>query len=222
VVVPRPETPAAAWQALMQGNERFVSGLREHPHQDADHRAEVAKGQRPFALVFGCADSRVASEIIFDRGLGDLFVVRTAGHVVDSAVLGSIEFGVEYLEIPLVVVLGHDGCGAVSAALDAEASGQMPRGYVRDVVERVMPSVLAARRAGFTDLDHVIDEHTRHTVHLLIERSEAVAERVDDGRCAVVGVDYTLADGHARLIDVIGPLPGDEPLGAEDLQGTAG
>jgi carbonic anhydrase len=209
VGVTRPDTPAAAWQALRDGNQRFVSGTREHPNQDADHRTELAKGQRPFALVFGCADSRVAAEIIFDRGLGDLFVVRTAGHVVDTAVLGSIEFGVEYLEIPLVVILGHDGCGAVSAALESQASGRMPKGFVRDVVERVTPSVLAARRSGLTSLDHVIDEHTRHTAHLLTERSDVIADRIGDGRCAVVGVRYTLAEGQARQLDALGMLDAD-------------
>jgi carbonic anhydrase len=210
--VTRPDTPVAAWRALREGNDRFVAGRREHPHQDADRRNELASGQRPFALVFGCSDSRVAAEIIFDRGLGDLFVVRTAGHVVDTGVLGSIEFGVELLEIPLVVVLGHDGCGAVVAALEAHESGQMPGGFVRDVVERVTPSVLSARQAGLVDLDDVIDEHTRHTAQLLAERSSAISRRVSDGRCAVVGVNYTLTDGHARLLDVTGLLDasGDE------------
>jgi carbonic anhydrase len=209
--VDRPDSPASAWSALLEGNNRFVTGRREHPHQDADRRAELAHGQRPFALIFGCSDSRVAAEIIFDRGLGDLFVVRTAGHVVDSGVLGSIEFGVSVLEIPLVVVLGHDSCGAVTAALQAHASGVMPTGYVRDVVERVTPSVLAAKQAGFDELDDVIDEHTRHTAHLLVERSQAIASRVNDGQCAVVGVNYTLDDGHAVLLEVRGDL-GDRGL----------
>ncbi len=202
----RPETPTTAWAALREGNDRFVEGRREHPHQDADRRAELTEGQRPFALVFGCSDSRVAAEIIFDRGLGDLFVVRTAGHVVDSAVLGSIEFGVELLDIPLVVVLGHDGCGAVVATLAAHESGEMPGGFVRDIVERVTPSVLTGRQSGHDSLDEVIDEHTRHTARLLVERSTAIARRVADGRCAVVGVNYTLAEGHADLLEAIGTL----------------
>jgi carbonic anhydrase len=204
--VNRPDTPDTAWRALLEGNERFVAGRREHPHQDADRRTEIAQGQRPFALVFGCSDSRVAAEIIFDRGLGDLFVVRTAGHVVDSGVLGSIEFGVMLLEIPLVVVLGHDGCGAVTAALEAHTSGTMPTGYVRDVVERVTPSVFAAKQAGLYELDDVIEEHTRHTAQLLVERSQAISSRVASGHCTVVGVNYTLADGHAVLLDVRGDL----------------
>jgi carbonic anhydrase len=203
---PHPDTPAAAWRAMREGNERFVEGKRQHPHQDVDRRAELTHGQRPFALVFGCSDSRVAAEIIFDRGLGDLFVVRTAGHVVDSAVLGSIEFGVEVLEIPLVIVLGHDSCGAVAATLDAHASGVMPGGFVRDVVERVTPSVFTARHAGAVGLDQVIQEHTRHTARLLVERSAAIGQRVADGRCAVASASYTLAQGGAQLIASLGDL----------------
>ena len=202
----RPETPAQAWQALRQGNDRFIAGLREHPNQDADRRTALAEGQRPFALVFGCSDSRVAAEIVFDRGLGDLYVVRTAGHVVDTAVLGSIEFGVDLLDIPLVVVLGHDGCGAVIATLRAHETGEMPGGFVRDIVERVGPSVITGRLAGHDELDEVIDEHTRHTAQLLIERSAVIAKRVADGRCAVVGVNYTLAEGNAKILEAFGDI----------------
>lgn len=208
----RPETPAEAWAALAEGNRRFADGVREHPNQDADRRSALAHGQRPFALVFGCSDSRVAAEIVFDRGLGDLFVVRTAGHVGDAAVLGSIEFGAAALEIPLVVVLGHDGCGAVRATLDAHASGEMPGGYVRTVVELLTPSVLAARRSGSTGVDDVVVEHARQTAELLLDRSNALAARVEDGRCAVVSVGYALADGRARLLSTHGDV-GATPIG---------
>lgn len=107
-----------------------------------------AQAQRPFAVLFGCSDSRLAAEIIFDRGPGDLFVVRTAGHVTGSEVLGSIEYGVDVLGCPLVVVLGHDSCGAVGAACAALEEGMTPARYIRDVIERATPSVLAARAAG--------------------------------------------------------------------------
>ena len=118
---------------LTAGNARFMAGEREHPNQDVGIRHRIANKQQPFAIFFGCADSRVAAEIIFDQGLGDLFVVRTAGHVVDSSVLGSMEFGVGVLGIPLIVVLGHDSCGAVNAAVDAVTSGDMPGGFIRDI-----------------------------------------------------------------------------------------
>ncbi|MFE7245042.1 carbonic anhydrase [Streptomyces sp. NPDC057580] len=193
-------TPRDAFELLMAGNQRFVSGASEHPNQDAARRAEIAPSQQPFAVLFGCSDSRLAAEIIFDRGLGDLFVVRTAGHVAGAEVLGSIEFGVSVLDAPLVVVLGHDSCGAVAAACSAMENGQTPGGFVRDVVERVTPSVLAARAAGRETAQEILVEHIEHTVDLLLERSRVLAERVAAGRLGVVGLSYRLADGSAQLV----------------------
>src|SRR3954467_1300790 len=164
-------TPRDAFELLMAGNQRFVSGTPEHPNQDATRRAETAPGQQPFAVLFGCSDSRLAAEIIFDRGLGDLFVVRTAGHVVGAEVLGSIEYGVDVLGSPLVVVLGHDSCGAVGAACAALENGMTPAGYIRDVVGGVTPSVLAARAAGHVEPEEILAEHIRPTVDLLLDRS---------------------------------------------------
>ncbi|MFE7892740.1 carbonic anhydrase [Streptomyces sp. NPDC057412] len=192
--------PQAAFELLMAGNQRFVAGSPEHPNQDALRRAETAPSQNPFAVLFGCSDSRLAAEIIFDRGLGDLFVVRTAGHVAGTEVLGSIEFGAAVLDTPLVVVLGHDSCGAVAAARSALEDGQTPGGFVRDVVERVTPSVLSARAAGRDSADEILAEHIENTVDLLLERSRVLAERVADGRLGVVGLSYRLADGSARLV----------------------
>jgi carbonic anhydrase len=204
-------TPAEAWHRLRQGNDRFVTGDREHPHQDADRRTRLSAGQDPFAVVFGCSDSRVAAEIVFDRGLGDLFVVRTAGHVVDSGVLGSIEFAVTVLRASLVLVLGHDRCGAVVATLEAHQSGTMPGGYVRDIVERVSPSLITAGRDGDVlrdevALDRIIDEHVRHTCTFLEERSKALADRVRDGRCAIVGATYHLDEGRVRSVSASGDI----------------
>ncbi|MFC0860937.1 carbonic anhydrase [Sphaerimonospora cavernae] len=193
-------TPTEAFELLLAGNQRFVTGAPQHPNQNATRRAEIAPRQRPFAVLFGCSDSRLAAEIIFDRGLGDLFVVRTAGHVMGMEVLGSIEYGVDLLDCPLVVVLGHDSCGAVSAARAALEDGMVPAGYVRDVVERVTPSVLAARAAGRVKADEILAEHIRHTVDLLLDRSRVLAERVDAGQVAVVGLCYRLADGSAQVV----------------------
>ncbi|GAA4656961.1 carbonic anhydrase [Streptomyces youssoufiensis] len=194
------QTPRDAFELLMAGNQRFVSGTPEHPNQDAARRTQTAPSQQPFAVLFGCSDSRLAAEIIFDRGLGDLFVVRTAGHVAGTEVLGSIEFGVSVLKAPLVVVLGHDSCGAVAAACSALQDGQTPGGFVRDVVERVTPSVLAARAAGRETAEEILAEHIEHTVDLLLERSRVLADAVADGRLAVVGLSYRLADGSAQLV----------------------
>jgi len=201
------QTPAEAWAELVRGNDRFVAGEHLHPNQDAARRDSLKQGQTPIAVFFGCADSRVAAEIIFDRGLGDLFVVRTAGHVIDPGVLGSIEFGIARLAIPLVVILGHDSCGAVAATVEAVQTGVMPKGYIRDIVERVTPSVLAAHQAGMTTADEIEAEHVRHTLRLLIERSSLVADRIAAGRLAVVGATYALGDGRARIVDSVGLPP---------------
>ena len=195
-----------AWKALKEGNERFVAGKPEHPSQGIEHRASLAGEQRPTAVVFGCADSRVAAEIIFDQGLGDMFVVRTAGHVMDSAVLGSIEYAVTILNVPLVVVLGHDSCGAVKATLSALDDGQVPSGFVRDVVERVTPSILLGRRDGLTRVDEFEARHVTETAAQLMSRSSAIADRIAEGGLAIVGVTYHLADGKVTLRKHIGDI----------------
>ncbi|MEV4256746.1 carbonic anhydrase [Spirillospora sp. NPDC049652] len=197
-------TPDAALAMLLAGNQRFVASAPAHPNQDAARRTETAPAQRPFAVLFGCSDSRLAAEIIFDQGLGDLFVVRTAGHVAGTEVLGSIEYGVSVLDCPLVVVLGHDSCGAIAAARTAADGGQVPAGFVRDVVERVTPSVLSARAAGRVSDEEILHEHIRHSTDLLMERSQVLAERVAAGTLAVAGLSYRLADGTARLVTAHG------------------
>ncbi|PQE01311.1 carbonic anhydrase [Mycolicibacterium parafortuitum] len=198
--------PLSAWKALREGNERFVAGKPLHPSQNAEYRASLAAAQKPTAVVFGCGDSRVAAELLFDQGLGDMFVVRTAGHVIDSAVLGSIEYAVSVLKVPLVVVLGHDSCGAVKAALSALDDGEVPGGYVRDVVERVMPSILVGRREGMSRVDEFEARHVIETGKQLLSRSTAIAEAVTDGTLAIVGVTYHLRDGKIDLRDHIGDI----------------
>ncbi|WP_019134999.1 carbonic anhydrase [Cellulomonas massiliensis] len=209
-----PTTPAQAWAALRDGNARFVSGEMQHPSQSIDRRAEVSSEQHPFAVIFGCSDSRVAAEIIFDRGLGDLFVVRTAGHVLDTTVIGSIEYGVEVLGAPLVVVLGHDSCGAVAAATAALTDGQLPNGFVRAVVDRVIPSIVSLvgpdRPLSAVDAATLGHEHVKHTVDMLQSYSVTLAEAIAAGRCAVIGLEYDLADGRAHLTAAVGDV-GEEP-----------
>lgn len=206
-------TPTQAFDQLLQGNRRFFEDQPTKTDQDRRRRAELAEGQQPFALVFGCGDSRVAAELVFDQGLGKLFVVRTAGHVVDAGVLGSVEFGVDLLSIPLVVVLGHDSCGAVTAGVNAFESGDMPGGFLRDIVERVAPSILVAQRAGDATVPAVLIEHVRQTVRLLVERSPVLADAVAAGRCAVVGLVYSLDEGRVRLVETLGDV------GAADAEG---
>ncbi|OMC51830.1 carbonic anhydrase [Mycobacterium sp. IS-836] len=199
-------SPVTAWKALKEGNERFVAGKPQHPSQSVDHRASLAAGQKPTAVIFGCADSRVAAELLFDQGLGDVFVVRTAGQAIDSAVLGSIEYAVTALDVPLIVILGHTSCGAVKAAIQAIDDGAIPAGFVRDVVERVAPSILMGRRDGLSRVDELEERHVRETLAQLVARSTAIAERVAAGTLAVAGVTYQLAEGHVVLVDHVGDI----------------
>ena len=199
-----PRTPDEALRFLLDGNARFVAGKVEHPNQDAERREAAANTQRPFAVLFGCSDSRVAAEIIFDRGLGDLFVVRTAGHLVGAEVLASVEYGVAVLGTPLVVVLSHDSCGAVAAALQAHDSGVTPPGHLRRIVERLTPEILLARARGVRDPDEVARLHGRATAQELLEESALVRERVESGLCGIAVLAYRLVDGRTHLIGAHG------------------
>lgn len=205
-------TPAEAWAALRDGNQRFVRDEMAHPSQGAGRRQELAVAQNPFAVIFGCSDSRVAAEIIFDQGLGDTFVVRTAGHVLDTTVIGSIEYGIGVLDARLVVVLAHDSCGAVAAAAHTLATGEQATGFVRAVVDRVIPSIVnvTSRGEDVRDENLLRREHVRHTVDQLYGYSAAIRAAVDEGRVAIVGVEYTLADGRATLLEVKGDV-GESP-----------
>ncbi|WP_280233409.1 carbonic anhydrase [Nocardia cyriacigeorgica] len=198
--------PISAWKSLRNGNDRFVNGTLQHPNQGAADRAKLVGGQHPTAILFGCGDSRVAAELIFDQGLGDMFVVRTAGHVIDSSVLGSIEYGVEILNVPLIVVFGHDSCGAVKATLDALDGGEVPGGFIRSIVERVTPSMLLGRREGLSSVDELEARHVVETAELLRQRSSIIADRVAAGQCAIACVTYKLADGKAKLHGSIGDI----------------
>jgi carbonic anhydrase len=202
----RPATPADALAELLAGNQRFVTGTRIHPHQDAEHRAALADVQRPFAVVFGCSDSRLAAEIIFDRGLGDLFVVRTAGHILGVEVMASIEYGVTVLGAPLVVVLGHDSCGAIEAAHAAMTGNRPPDAHLRAIVDRVTPSIERAHTLDITDHDGIADVHVQSTVDMIIRAGSAIADAVAAGECAVIGMKYRLADSR---VTVITPEPAD-------------
>ncbi|MBM7277876.1 carbonic anhydrase [Gordonia rubripertincta] len=205
------KTPREAWRILRDGNDRFVAGESQHPSQGIEDRARLADGQHPHVVLFGCADSRLAAEIIFDQGLGDMFVVRTAGHVIDSAVMGSLEYAVEVLEVPLIVLLGHDSCGAVKATLDALDDLQIPGGYIRDVVERVTPSILAGRSEGLTRVDEFEARHVVETGRLLMQRSRIIADRISTGKLAIVGLTYKLSDGQVNLESVYGDI-GEKPV----------
>lgn len=199
-------TPALAWRRLREGNERFVAGESSHPNQDASRRSSLVETQNPFAVIFGCADSRLAAEIIFDLGLGDAFVVRTAGQVIDDAVLGSLEYSIGVLGVPLIVVLGHDSCGAVIATKDAVETGQMPTGFIRSLVERITPAVLTSMRNEQPDVNDMVVENVKQTSQRLVDSSRVISDAVASGRTAVIGLAYRLAEGRADLVSGIGEL----------------
>ena len=206
-------TPTQVWREMERGNGRFVLGEPQHPRQDVDRRAELAGHQAPHAALFGCSDSRLAAEIIFDKGLGDLFVVRNVGQVISDSVIGSLEYAVAVLKVPLILVLGHDECGAISAAIDA-VDPDFPAlpVHIRGIVEQIRPAVDRVRlAAGSTDASgidpvEVGREHLRDTVGALLASSELISDEVAAGTLAIVGANYRLREGRVVPDVVVGQL----------------
>src|SRR3954462_9504017 len=170
-------SPGKVWQEMLRGNARFVSGEPKPPRQAVEQRNRLAGGQRPRAALFGCSDSRLAAEIIFDKGLGDLFVVRNAGQVISDSVIGSLEYAVAVLKVPLIVVLGHDECGAVRAAIDSSQPGATPLPpHIANLVSRILPAVRRVKASGDgLDAQDVGREHLRDTISELIGSSELIS-----------------------------------------------
>lgn len=190
-------TPAQAMARLVDGNARFVSGRSLNPRQSPEQRTKVAKSQRPFAVIVGCADSRTGPEILFDQGLGDLFVVREAGNVVDDHAIGSIEYGVEHLHSSLIVVLGHERCGAVIAARDAIASTSPAEGHIESLVVAIRPAVEATIGQ---DVDATCKANVRNVVHTLRTSEPVLRHMVDGGEIKVVGAYYDLNTGAVMFL----------------------
>ncbi len=211
-------SPGKVWDEMRRGNARFVAGEPKHPRQDVERRNELAGGQRPRAALFGCSDSRLAAEIIFDKGLGDLFVVRNAGQVISDSVIGSLEYAVEVLGVPLIVVLGHDECGAVNAAIESAGpdAPALPPHIWRQIAP-IVPAVRRVQRQGRLDGEQTAEidaeqvgrEHLRDTVAELLHSSELISEAVAEGRLAIVGANYRLAEGTA-VPDVIVGVASDD------------
>ena len=200
-----PKTPQEAWQAMVDGNHRFVTGALAHPRQDIDRREALAQKQTPFAALFGCADSRLSAEIIFDVGLGDFFVVRNAGQVIGETILGSLEYAVEVLGVPIILVLGHDECGAIRATID-DVEGKMNASgeFIHKLVDQIRPTVLAANAQGKHEIDDVTELHVQDTINEMLTSSSLIAEAVKSGKLAVVGANYTLTLGEIHPIVTIG------------------
>ncbi|NOZ95667.1 MAG: carbonic anhydrase [Acidobacteria bacterium] len=187
-------SPEWALNLLTEGNERYCAGRATHPHQTLQRRESLAGGQSPFAVILTCSDSRVSPEILFDRGVGDLFVIRTAGNVVDDIGIGSIEYAVAHLGTSLVMVLGHTSCGAVTAAVQ----GGEAEGHIGAIVEAIAPAVEAARggangEAGL--LGKAINENVRKVVAQLSSSRPILADAVDQGHLLVIGGLYDIVTG---------------------------
>jgi carbonic anhydrase len=203
----RPQTGREAWKLLTDGNQNFVHGTPAHPRQDADVRRAIANKQTPFAALFGCSDSRLAAEMIFDVGLGDLFVVRNAGQVIAETILGSLEFAVEVLKVPLILVLGHDECGAVRATMDAAAGKLQVEGeFIHKLVDRIMPTLERSHAAGDTSIDDITARHVADTIEELLESSNVISNAVKTGKLAVVGANYKLELGDIHMVVSHGDL----------------
>jgi carbonic anhydrase len=192
-------TPDQALAKLMEGNQRFVARKRRNPHQDIARIAEVAVGQDPFAAILSCADSRVVPEIAFDQGMGDLFVVRVAGNVARIDEIASEEYAIALLKTPLLMVLGHERCGAVTAALNRSSTGGQWPGDIASLVLAIEPAVKASAGEEGDRLTNAVKANVRLQVDRLLG-SAVIAAAVNDGQLKVVGAYYDLDTGVISLV----------------------
>ncbi|GAB3063766.1 carbonic anhydrase [Micromonospora schwarzwaldensis] len=193
-------SPNEALGRLVAGNQRFAAGHGRHPHQGLADLHRLASGQHPFAITVGCADSRVPPEVLFDQGLGGLFDNRVAGNIVDDLLLGSVEFAVTEFHSPLIVVLGHERCGAISATIDAIRDGGSAPSHIGTVVDALRPIVAPVLTKPGDPVDNAVRANIRAQVRGLLSRSEIIAERVRQGALKVVGARYDLDDGRVTLV----------------------
>src|SRR5438552_5933688 len=218
-------SPAEAISRLKEGNGCYTSGNQLHPHesiedrtymatnsyenagmtflgmtaaQTAERRAELTKSQHPFAIIVSCSDSRVPPEIVFDQGLGDLFVIRVAGNVIDDHSLGSIEYAVDHLAVRLIVVLGHQRCGAVKAAKDTIAAKTEAPGHIQSLVTAIQPAVEATAKG---DLKTTVEANVRNVTQALRSSTPILKPKVDSGELKVVGAYYSLDTGAVAFTD---------------------
>jgi carbonic anhydrase len=210
-VIEEQRTPAQAWREMARGNERFVAGTPSHPRQDVERREQLVQRQAPHAALFGCSDSRLSAEIIFDKGLGDLFVVRNAGQIISDSVLGSLEYAVAVLNVPLIVVLGHDECGAVRAAIESQRPDSVPLPpHIFGLIQKIIPAVQRVQTGrppgAEPDSNEVGREHLRDTVAELLESSELISDAIAAGTLAIVGANYRLLEGTAVPDIIVGAV----------------
>ncbi|HOV89960.1 MAG TPA: carbonic anhydrase [Syntrophorhabdaceae bacterium] len=176
---------------LSEGNKRFVEGKSIHPNQDSARRTAISSGQKPFAIIIGCSDSRVPPEILFDQGIGDLFIIRVAGNIVDDVALGSIEYAVDHLGTELVVVLGHSKCGAVTATV----KGGEAHGHIGSIASIIMPAVEKAKGQHGDIVENAIRNNMEITVEKIKSSEPIMTKAVKEGRVKVIGAYYDIESG---------------------------
>src|SRR6266700_1461530 len=190
--------PAEAIAKLKEGNGRYASGKLQHPGQTTERRAELTKDQHPFAVIVSCSDSRVPPEIVFDQGLGDLFIVRVAGNVINDEGLGSIEYSVDHLGTRLILVLGHQSCGAVKAARETIAAKGKAPGQIESLVAAIKPAVEATAK---DDLETTVKANVKNVVQALRSSTPILKAKVDSRDIRVIGGYYSLDTGAVTFLD---------------------
>ena len=180
---------------LLEGNQRYITGGALHPNQSFEHRLELTKGQKPIAAILTCADSRVSPEIIFDQGLGDLFVLRVAGNVINDLFVGSLEYAVEHLNVSLLMVLGHSQCGAV----DATIKGGNPPGHINSLVQAIKPALDRLKKQSPDWVNIVAKENVKIGVERLRTIDPILTARYDEGDIDIVGAFYDIKTGKVSL-----------------------
>ena len=194
--------PDEVWKELMVGNRRYATTKPLRPHQAGPRRVELARGQHPPVIVLSCSDSRVPPEIVFDQGLGDMFVVRVAGNVIDDDVLGSVEYAVEHLGSSLVVVMGHQSCGAVKAVVD----GGTAEGHILLLVKHIAPVVAEVKRKSDacadpkSVLDAAVSANVRQSVKLLKD-DETLSKFLAEHKIKIMGARYQLDSGKVQVVE---------------------
>ncbi|NEU78774.1 carbonic anhydrase [Nostoc sp. UIC 10630] len=191
-----PVSPNEAIKRLLDGNQRFINQKRQYPDQSLEHLRLVAKAQYPFAAILGCADSRVPAEIVFDQGLGDLFVVRVAGNVVSDTVIGSLEYSTTVLGSQLIVVLGHKRCGAVAEAIKNEP---LP-GRIGLIIEGIKPSIERVKLRTGDNMQNAVIANIKYQTEKLQESSTILAKLLSEGKLKIVGACYDIDTGKVNII----------------------
>ena len=193
---------AYALQLLKDGNTRYMEDHMEHPHEGSQHRVELSIAQHPFAIILGCADSMVIPELIFDQGVGDLFVIRLAGNVADDAVIASIEYAIEHLGTRLVVVLGHENCGAVKAAVNHETSA----GKINSLLYYIEPALNSVLTSSENLLEKVIKTHARQMVDIISRAEPILSRECQMGNLTILPAYYSLSTGKVDFEEALGSI----------------